>query len=111
MARLLHVVLEGLGSFAAYPRAAWLELDVLSARDFAAASKPVGKASRYEAWFFNTIFAKRHAMGRFVVPSSSLRACDVVLVAAVQKSTDENRQILDQRGVNLVDDRLFDGAP
>ena len=82
MARLLHVVFEGLGSFAAYPRAAWLELYVLGPRDFAAASKPMGKASRYEAWFFNTIFAKRHAMGRFIVPSSSLRAYDVAHVAA-----------------------------
>ena len=45
-----------------------------------------------------------------VIPARGVRRGDVTQVSGVSKSVDEDRQILDERGPNSVEDKLWEGA-
>jgi hypothetical protein len=56
------------------------------------------------------VFQRWAHVGRFgVVPARGVAAGMVTQIAAVPKDRDEDRQILDERGPNSVEDRLWDG--
>jgi len=57
------------------------------------------------------IFERWTAVGRFaVIPAEGVRRGELTQVAAVAKTPTEDRQILDERGPNSVEDRLAEGA-
>jgi len=57
-----------------------------------------------------SVFKRWAQVGRFgVVPARGVAAGLVTQIAAVPKDKDEDRQILDERGPNSVEDRLWDG--
>ena len=57
------------------------------------------------------IFARWGRVGRLgFVEADGIKQCDVVQVAAVRKSEEADRQILDERGPNSLEDVLADGS-